>query len=147
MRRFARTAFDGEGARLYGGRWNSRGVAIVYTAQSQSLAALEMLANAESTTLLQNYVLIPVEIDPNLIRTVDALTLPKNWQTYPPPQELRNIGDQWAAQGTSCALQVPSVIVPAESNFLLNPRHADFRKLKIGKPVRFRFDPRLLPRK
>jgi RES domain-containing protein len=145
--RFARIAFDGEGARLYGGRWNSNGVAVVYTAQSQSLAALELLANADSASLLERYVFISVEFSSHLVQKVDFSSMPQNWQADPAPQESKDIGDTWVASGSSCVLQVPSVIVPAESNFLLNPRHVDYRKLRIGKPLRFRFDPRLLSRK
>lgn len=144
-RRFARTAFDGEGARRYGGRWNSRGVAVVYTAGSQSLAALELLANADSTTLLEHYVFIAVESGSLPVPEVDLSSLPRNWRADPPPQELRDIGDAWVASRRSCVLKVPSVIVSAESNFLLNPAHPEFQKLKIGKPLKFRFDSRLVP--
>jgi RES domain-containing protein len=143
--RLARTALDGEGARHFGGRWNSKGVAVVYLAQSQSLAALEILVHIDSPQLLEHYVAVPVSIDPNLIARIDLPTLPKNWKTYPPPKKIRAIGDDWVAAASSVVLQVPSVIVPLENNFLLNPHHPDFPKLKIGKPVRFTFDPRLRP--
>ena len=141
--RLARSAFDGEGARRYGGRWNSRGVAVVYLAQTQSLAALEILVHIDSPQLLERYVAIPVSIDPNLIELIEISSLPKNWAAYPPPKRIRAIGDDWVASASSAVLQVPSVIVPLENNFLLNPRHPDFPKLKIGKPVPFKFDPRL----
>lgn len=139
----ARTAFDGEGARRFGGRWNSKGVAVVYLAQSQSLAALEILVHIDSPQLLEHYVAVPVSIDPNLIARIDLSSLPNNWKTYPPPRRIRAIGDDWVAAARSTVLQVPSVIVPLENNFLLNPRHPDFPKLQIGKPVPFKFDPRL----
>ena len=142
-RRLARTAFDGEGARRFGGRWNSNGVAVVYLAQSQSLAALEILVHIDSPQLLERYVAIPVGIDPNLITRIDLSSLPKNWKTYPPPKRIRAIGDDWAVAGSSVVLQVPSAIVPLENNFLLNPRHRDFPRLQIEKPVPFKFDPRL----
>jgi RES domain-containing protein len=144
-RRLARTAFDGEGARRFGGRWNSKGVAVVYLAQSQSLAALEILVQIDSPPLLEHYAALPVSIDPNLITRIDTSSLPKNWKTYPPPKRIRAIGNDWVAAARSAVLQVPSVIVPLESNYLLNPHHPDFPKLKIGKPVRFTFDPRLRP--
>ncbi len=145
--RLVRAAFSGEGARRYGGRWNSPGVAVVYAAQSQSLAALELLARLKLAQFLSSFEAIPVGMDSGLIERVDVSSLPKNWQAYPAPHELTEIGDKWVASGSSCVLQVPSVIIPAECNFLLNPRHADFVRLKIGKPTRFRFDSRLLPRK
>ena len=142
-RKHARNAFSGEGAREFGGRWNNLGTAIVYTAQSQSLAALEMLVHLDSSDLLERYVLIPVDFDQSMIRLVEFSTLPKNWRADPPPAQLRSIGDDWILGGNSAVLQVPSVLVPGESNFLLNPGHQDFAKVRIGKPLAFRFDPRL----
>jgi len=141
-RKFARAAFTGEGARLYGGRWNSAGVAIVYTAESQSPAALEMVVQLESSELLDRYVAIEVGIDESLVAKIELSLLPRNWRADPPPAKVREIGDAWAASGSSVVLQVPSVLIPAERNFLLNPRHPDFAKLSMGTPSRFRFDPR-----
>jgi RES domain-containing protein len=142
-RKHARNAFTGEGAREFGGRWNNPGTAIVYTAQSQSLAALEMLVHLDSSELLQKYVLIGVEFDQSLIRPVDPSALPRHWRSDPPPPEARSIGDQWVFAGSSAVLQVPSALVPGENNFLLNPEHQDFARLRFGKPLAFRFDPRL----
>ena len=142
-RRLARTAFDGEGARRFGGRWTSKGVAVVYLAQSQSLAALEILVHIDSPQLLEHYVAVPVSIDATLITRIELSSLPKNWKTYPPPRKIRAIGDNWVMAASSVGLQVPSVIVPLENNYLLNPRHLDFPKLQIGKPVPFKFDLRL----
>jgi RES domain-containing protein len=142
-RKLARVAFTGEGARLYGGRWNSAGVAIVYTAESQSLAALEMVVHLDSPDLLYSYVVFEVRIDESLIAKLDLSQLPRNWRTDPPPKKVREGGDAWAAAGASAVLQVPSAILPAEHNFLLNPRHRDFARLMIGKPSPFQFDPRL----
>jgi RES domain-containing protein len=142
-RKFRKIAFTGEGPRRYGGRWNSKGVAVVYVAQSQSLAALEMLAHLDSGDLLRYYVAIPVSFDSRLVADMDISSLPKNWKGYPAPRNLRTIGDTWASSGKSAVLRVPSVLVPSESNFLLNPRHPDYANLVIGKPLRFSFDPRL----
>jgi len=139
----ARTAFSGEGARLYGGRWNSPGVAIVYTAGSQSLAALEMVVHLDSSELLRNYVVFEVAIDESLVVKLEPSQLPRNWRADPPPRKVREIGDAWARAGTSAVLQVPSATLPAEHNFLLNPGHQDFPILVIGKPSSFRFDIRL----
>jgi RES domain-containing protein len=116
---------------------------MVYTAQSQSLAALEILVNVESGELLRHYVVIEVVIDASLIIKVDVSTLPRNWRTDPPPRKIRAIGDLWISQNRPAVLQVPSSMVPAENNFLLNPRHSDFHKIRIGKPIAFRFDQRL----
>lgn len=138
----AKNAFNGEGARRYGGRWNSKGTAVVYTAQSQSLAALEIMVHAEFPELLEHYVAIPVTIEDSFVQKVDVATLPKDWRAYPASRAVRAIGDDWAASGTSVVLQVPSVVIPSESNFLLNPAHREFAKLKIGEASAFEFDPR-----
>jgi len=143
QRKFAKVAFTGEGARLFGGRWNSQGYAVVYTAQSLALAALEILVHVGSQKLLQSYVAIPVTIDPQLIREIDASTLPKNWRAYPASNATRTIGDAWVSEGVLPVLRVPSAVIPTEFNFLLSPSHKDFRKLRIGKPQDFRFDRRL----
>ena len=142
-RKRARTAFSGDGARQYGGRWNSPGVPMVYTAASQSLAALEMVVHLDSSELLHEYVVFEVGIDESLIEEVDRARLPRNWRADPPPAKVRELGNAWAKSSTSAVLQVPSATLPAENNFLLNPRHPDFPKLVIGKPSAFQFDPRL----
>lgn len=141
--KFVKAAFSGDGARRFGGRWNSPGRAVVYTAQSQSLAALEILVHVDSEELLQLYVAIPVTIPEHLFTQVRLSALPKNWRAYPAPRSTRAIGDAWLAQASSPVLQIPSVVIPFESNFLLNPAHREFSKLRIGKPVPFHFDPRL----
>lgn len=138
------SGFDGSGARKFGGRWNSQGTAIVYTAQSQSLAVLEVLVHLEGPRLLEKYVLVPVEIDQSLVRTIEARELPREWRRYPGSPALREIGDNWVRTSSSVVLKVPSALLPAESNFLLNPVHADFKKLAIGDPVAFEFDARLV---
>jgi RES domain-containing protein len=145
-RKFRKLAFTGEGARRYGGRWNSKGVAIVYTAQTKSLAALEMLAHLDSADVLRFYVAIPVSFDSRFVVDVDISSLPRNWKSYPAPRSVRAIGDAWVASGKSVVLRVPSVLVPSESNFLLNSRHEDYANLVIGEPLRFSFDPRLFRR-
>ena len=142
-RKHSSNAFTGEGARQFGGRWNNPGTAIVYTAQSQSLAALEMLVHLDSSELLEKYVLLGVDIDESLIARVELSRLPADWRSDPPPPEIRSIGDEWVVAGSSVVLQVPSALVPGEHNFLLNPGHGDFVKLSIGRPQAFRYDPRL----
>jgi RES domain-containing protein len=142
-RRHIKTAFNGSGARNYGGRWTSPGVTVVYTAETQSLAVLEVLVHLDSPELLQKYLLISVEIDESLVSDIERSQLPRNWRTDPAPGKVRSIGDRWILAGTSAVLRVPSALIPAENNFLLNPLHPGFRKLRIRKPVNFRFDPRL----
>lgn len=139
----AKTAFTGEGARLFGGRWNNPGTSIVYTAQSQSLAVLEMLVHLDSPELLGKYVLFEIGMDDSVIGHVDPSRLPKSWRVDPSPAGVRAIGDDWIDAGTSAVLRVPSALIPSENNFLLNPRHKDFPRLSIGKPMPFSFDRRL----
>ena len=139
----AARAFDGQGARLYGGRWNSPGTAIVYTAQSEALAVLELLVHLQASHFLHSYSSIPARFDDALVEVVAARSLPASWRDYPAPSALQQIGDRWAAEGRSAVLRVPSVIVPAEVNYLLNPGHRDFATIAIGRPSRFQFDRRL----
>jgi RES domain-containing protein len=114
---------------------------MVYTAESQSLAALEIMAHLESSELIEKYLLFEVKIDRRLILRLGRRHLPPNWAAD--LDECRAIGDEWIADGTSVALEVPSTIIPAEHNYLLNPGHPAFSRLAIGKPTHFRFDPRL----
>lgn len=138
------TAFDGEGARLAGGRWNRPGTAVVYTSETLSLAALELLAHGDPALLPADLVAIVAELPEGIApERVEAGSLPKNWRLYPAPEEIGHIGTDWARRLSSVALSVPSVLVPRERNVLLNPAHADFRSIRVGKPEPFSFDPRL----
>ncbi len=147
--RFAPGAFDGEGARRQAGRWNSEGTAIVYTASTLSLAALELLAHADVEDMPAEYTAIAVDIPDSVrVETVEARALPTHWRRAAPyPRECQARGDAWVASRRTAVLTVPSVVVPMERNYLLSPAHPDFRKLVIGKPLKFSFDERLLARK
>lgn len=138
--KFASTAFDGEGARLYGGRWNRRGQKMVYTSGAISLATLELLAGLPSIKILDAYVCIPVDIPSEIVLDVEAL--PGGWDSIPAGSVSKDIGSAWIQEDLSPVLRVPSVIIPSEMNYLFNPVHSDFGRLKIGEPRAFRFDPR-----
>lgn len=140
---FARGAFDGEGARRFGGRWNSVGVPMVYTAATVSLAVLEIIVHIGQESVLPSYSICEVEFDDSLITKINIKTLPANWKTSPTPSELLAVGDAWISDGTSAVLQVPSVLVETESNYLLNPRHKDFEKIRLGQPKPYQLDDRL----
>ena len=142
-RRHARTAFSGEGARLYGGRWNSPGTSVIYIAESQALAVLEVLVHLDSSSLLEKYVLIQVDFEDSLVSDLPRSSLPKNWGENPVPTSVQRVGDRWLAEAKTAVLRVPSTLVPGEANFLINPQHLDFKRLNISKPISFRFDPRL----
>jgi RES domain-containing protein len=138
------TAFTGEGARVYGGRWNSKGTAVVYTAGSPALAALELLVHLASRQILDSYQLCDLTFDEKMVTEVRGSDLPANWRSDPAPHALKRIGDSWIASQTSVVLRVPSVIIDTESNYLLNPAHPDFCRIRIGRAKRFRLDPRLI---
>ena len=136
-------AFTGDGARLYGGRWNSKGVPVIYTAGSLALASIEMVVNLPSPKLLEAFVRIPVQFNSNLVEELLSSALPKSWKSRPISPDSCDIGDKWIKEQRSVILKVPSVVVPEEFNYLLNPLHPDFKKLKIGMPIVYHFDPRL----
>src|SRR3712207_468033 len=142
--RYASTAFDGEGARLYGGRWNSPGTRMVYTSSTISLAVLEVLVHLQEASILSSYSLISTGFDDALVERLDRSLLPDGWRSYPAPSELQRIGDEWVRRQRSAMLEVPSVIVERESNYLLNPTHPDFSSVVIGEPEPFTFGERLL---
>ena len=140
--RFAKFAFSGDGARLYGGRWNRKGVPMVYTAGSQSLAMLEMLVLDEP--LRARYVIVPAKLPKNLkIERVTPDQLPANWRDLGAREQLQIMGTDWARRRSSAALAVPSVVIPTETNYLLNPLHPSFARIQIGKPEEFVTDLRL----
>jgi RES domain-containing protein len=125
------SAFDGEGARLFGGRWNSPGTPIIYTSESLSLAVLEILVHLQVGQALSSYSACAVRFDGRLLTELGAAKLPGNWRESPAQVALQQIGDDWVATGKSVVLKVPSAIVDGESNYLLNPRHPDFESLVI----------------
>jgi RES domain-containing protein len=142
-RRFAASAFSGEGARLYGGRWNRVGQPLVYTAESRSLALLEMLVQDEP--LRAHYVLIAARLPSNLpIVELQPAALPLYWRTLAARDALQALGSEWLAQGSSAVLAVPSAVMPAERNYLINPLHRDFDRIAIGEPEPLETDIRLM---
>ncbi len=138
-------AFTGEGARRGGGRWNSKGVRVVYTAGSLSLATLEVMVHTHFYSALKYYVCIPIDFDPSLSQSITIEDLPDNWKADPIPQSVKKVGDRWIQNQETVILKVPSAIIPVETNYLINPSHLDFEKVVIHSPQKFTFDPRLLP--
>jgi RES domain-containing protein len=142
--KFAATAFTGEGAALAGGRWNSLGTRMVYCSATASLAALETLVHL-NPAMCFTYSLYPIEFDERLIEKIARANLPSDWRDEPPPPSTKRIGDAWARESRSAVLQLPSVIIPVESNYLFNTSHPDYRTIRIGKPEPFAFDTRMIP--
>lgn len=140
--RFVTSAFTGEGARLYGGRWNPKGYPIVYTGESRSLALLEMLV--QDDPLRANYVLVPAHIPNDLsITTIQTQELPEDWRNLSTRDTLQTIGKDWLTSMRSAILSVPSAVLPAERNYLINPNHPDFQKIMLGSPESLQTDMRL----
>jgi RES domain-containing protein len=140
----AHAAFNGEGARRYGSRWTPRGRPAVFTSATLSLAALERFVNTDPDLEPVDLVAVSVDIEAKIaIETVTVGDLSADWRTYPPPPSLAVIGERWLAQVKSAVLSAPSVVIPNERNFVLNPAHADFSRLTIHPPEPFNFDPRL----
>jgi RES domain-containing protein len=133
---------SGEGAARAGSRWNSRGVRIGYTSTSRPLAVLEMLVHVTRDSIPDDVVLIPIEVPPALITELEKP--PADWNVLPFGDPSRQAGDQWAREKRSAALLVPSVVLPAERNLLINPLHPDFSKVKIRPPEFHPIDRRLL---
>lgn len=145
--RWAATAWDGEGARLLGGRWNHRGERMVYAAGSLSLAVLETLVHVETTELPDDLVAVPASLPDSIeVEQWSVEKLSADWRRYPAPTALRDLGSDWLRSGRTCVLGVPSAIVPEESCFLLNPQHPSLTALQPGEPRPFRFDARLFGR-
>lgn len=142
--RHAGGAFDGEGARVFGGRWNSPGVPMVYVASTRSLAVLEMAVHLDRSAVLESFVLIPCQFDDRLVTSIGRAALPARWRSDPPPAELATVGDAWIRERRSPALAVPSAIIDEELNYLLNPLHPHFSQIRIGVPQAFEFDRRLI---
>ena len=142
--RHLKTAFSGEGARRYGGRWNSPGRPLVYASSSLALASLELLVHLSDQDFPGDLFAIPAEIpDSTEVRILQPGALPKNWRATPAPNRCRDFGDAWLAAAETAVLSVPSALVPQERNLLLNPLHPAMRKVVIGKAEHCRLDPRL----
>ena len=142
----AKTAFTGEGPWEYGGRWNSQGVRIVYVSEHQSTAALEIFVHRVPFVIEEKYKAFRVEWPESIMEFLSATQLPGNWRISPRPAATIEIGDRWVKERRSAILAVPSAISPDDWNFLLNPEHADFKRIRIALPIDYEFDPRLVGR-
>jgi RES domain-containing protein len=137
-------ALTGEGARRYGSRWNPKGVPMVYTASTLSLAALEMLVHFAVDTAPLDYVALTIRVPDDAVERVVDTQLPPDWHTTPAPVACQELGARWSAEAWSLGLAVPSAAVPSEDNILLNPFHPDFAKVTLEKQEPFVFDSRLV---
>ena len=132
---------SGEGASLYGGRWNSIGFPVVYTSITISLSLLEILIYSSSYDQMQNNILVRIEVPDTTARIISETVLPKRWQSE--KEHCRYIGNEFLTQKKTLLLKVPSAIIPEEHNILINPLHPEFKKIKITSTKKFEFDGRL----
>ena len=145
MARAAYPALDGLGAELYGGRWNSRGRAVVYSASSPALAVLETLVHVDPDDVPDDLRLMAIDLADGLSAERVALdALPEGWQAGLGHPACRAIGDDWIERGATPLLVVPSAIVPEAENVLLNPRHPALAGIAVAESRPFSFDLRLL---
>ncbi len=143
-RRHAASAFSGDGAMQYPGRWNVLGSPVVYASAHVSLAILEMLVHADRASLIPGYVFFEVQFDERLVHAVAPKSLPTNWRDSPAPDSLARLGDDWLRSDRSAVLRVPSAVVPMEHNYVLNPGHPAFSSIRISVPFDLDVDGRLL---
>ena len=136
---------SGTGARIYGGRWNSKGLPLLYTAGSRALALLETLVHVPQKNLPKDLCITIIQLPDDIsVQKLDPSDLPKNWRTVPIDSSLQDIGNKWLKSGATAILRVPSVIVPEENNYLINPLHPESEKIKITSSNPFIFDNRLI---
>lgn len=135
---------SGKGAALGGGRWNSPGTEMIYTAANRSLAMAEVAVHFSLATLPTGYMMMKIHIPDTIpFAQVDIENLPRDWNVFPPLKATQRIGDLFIQEAKDCLLKVPSAVTSGDFNFLINPFHSEFKKIKIVTYVPFTFDKRL----
>ncbi|MEM6380905.1 MAG: RES family NAD+ phosphorylase [Bacteroidota bacterium] len=137
---------SGEGARLYGGRWNIKGTSVLYTSDSTALATLETLVHTPLNLMPKTLSIATLQLADNWnVLTLGLEELPQKWCINPAPPELAQMGQRWIEQESSVAFVVPSSVTPTGEgrNYILNPRHSDFSRIKIIKVCKYDYDERL----
>jgi RES domain-containing protein len=134
---------SGKGAERSGGRWNSKGVAMIYTGASRALCTAEIAVHTPLGNIPTDYDIISFDIPDAFIRELDVTTLPENWRSFSQLPFTRETGDKFVSDNIYLILKVPSAVVPGDFNFLMNPHHQYFSKVKIVAIEKFAFDERL----
>jgi len=140
--RFRNSAFTGVGGLYAARRWNHLGTPMVYTATSRALAALEFFVNLEPIEAPDDLLMAEATVPDACVEAIGLYILPRNWRGLN-NQRCRTIGSEWAQSLRSVALKVPSAVVDGDWNVLLNPKHPDFGKVKVGPAKPFRYDERM----
>ncbi len=135
---------SGIGAALQGGRWNSKGTEIIYTAANRSLAMAEVVVHISIGNLPAGFMMMTIDIPDDVsMKEMNVDQLPLHWNQFPPLKETQRYGDQFISAGTACVLKVPSAVTKGDFNFLINPAHPEFKKITIAVFDPFPFDNRL----
>jgi RES domain-containing protein len=135
---------SGKGASKSENRWNSKGTEIIYTAESRALAMAEVAVHLTLATLPSGYVMMEIDIPDDIkIKELKSKGLPNNWNEYPPNIDTQEIGDEFIDASEACVLKVPSAVVQGDCNYLINPHHKDFKRIKISDVKDFPFDRRI----
>jgi RES domain-containing protein len=140
---YAKRPLDGEGAYRFGGRWSSVGTRVAYTAEHLSLAIIEYFIHIDPDDPPKDLVAVTADVPDSVSRTsISAKQLPANWRQSPSSPELAEIGDRFVRDHRAAILIVPSALAPAESNWLINPRHPEFSRIRLRSVEAFEYDPR-----
>ena len=141
-KKYAKT-LNGKGAAMFGNRWNSKGVEMIYTAESRALAMAEVAVHLSIAKLPKDYMMLEIEI-PKGVSICELKKQPKRgWNDNPPNSISQEQGDAFIRDGDCCVIKVPSAVVQGDFNYLINPYHKEFRKIKITTAVKFPFDTRI----
>jgi len=136
-------ALSGDGAKKAGGRWNSVDHPLIYTSDSRSLCTAEVAVSLPIVILPKDFEMLLIEIpDDIIIPEVNTRDLPDGWRKFPYMEKTIQLGDQFISENKYLVMKVPSAVVPGDSNYLINPRHPDFEKIKIIKTEPYEFDER-----
>ncbi len=142
-KRYGKNQFDGEGAYRYGGRWSSPGIRLVYASEHLSLAMIEYFVHLDRDDPPPDLVVAAANVPDDVSRgTVSPGSLPDTWRQTPARPELAAIGDRFARRRRDAILIVPSALAPDEANWLVNPDHLDFTRIRIHPPEPFTYDTR-----
>lgn len=140
---WSKKPLDGEGAWRFGGRWSSPGTHLAYTAEHLSLGMIEYFVHVDPNDPPKDLVLVAADVPDSVSRLeMTAKKLPADWRQTPAPPQLARIGDSFAFDRKAAILIVPSALAPSESNWLINPQHPEFHKIRVRPPEAFRYDAR-----
>ncbi|HEU0142077.1 MAG TPA: RES family NAD+ phosphorylase [Bryobacteraceae bacterium] len=140
---YAKKPLDGEGAYRFGGRWSSVGTRLAYTAEHLSLAMIEYFIHIDPDDPPKDLVAVTAEVPDSISRiSISPKLLPSDWRQSPAPPELAEIGDRFVRDRRTAILIVPSALAPAESNWLVNPQHPEFAKIRLHSAEPFEYDSR-----